>query len=207
MSDNQITTMQINGSITETAIMPINPIPAAEKVLELYFIAYVTIPVGFVVAGNDHITALTLDESTLSVNHIVDTPINLNGKVVCAKECVTLNGDLNYNVILDGFKACEPVVSTALSTYTAFSYSENIPVRKLLATSLYQYNIGVGYHLIAEQGVPFINDCKGRSIYKTSNNAMYMNLLRNPDITRVVNVPYRVIICPYATDQCGNRKA
>ncbi|MDO5521348.1 MAG: hypothetical protein Q4G58_12725 [bacterium] len=181
----------------------INRVPKVEKCLELYFIGYVTIPVGFVVAAEDYITSLTLDQSDLTVNHIADIDVKLNGKSACARDVVTLDGSLNYNIVLDGFAPCEPVQSTGVYPYTAFTTTSSIPVWKLLAASFYEYNLSINYALHAEQGAQFINDCKGRTIFKTSNNTLFMNILRNPDITRVVNVPYKVTICPYVAEGCG----
>ncbi|MDO5294684.1 MAG: hypothetical protein Q4F05_18260 [bacterium] len=212
MLNNNITDMQLGmnnacfgGCInSDTCAVRINKVPKVEKCLELYFIGYVTIPIGFVVAADNYITSLTLDQSNLSVNHIADIDVNIHGKSMCAKDVVTLDGSLNYNVVLDGFRPYEPVQATGVFPYTAFTTSSSVPVWKLLAASFYEYNLPINYTLHAEQGVQFINDCKGRTVYMTSNNALFMNILGNPDVTRVVNVPYKVTICPYVAQGCGD---
>ena len=189
-------------------IVPINQIPPQGEKLQVDGVAYVEIPYGFVLSGNDYQLYLNVNETNLSMNRIWDivNPSTTGLQRPRPREVITVDGDISVNIVLDGFRPCATSAEISLAPVTAFSYSENIPVWKTLAISMNGYNQYINFRLDAEIMNTYIIDAVGRTISKKTNTNAFYRTLNDPSIKRMAMVSYRILIIPYiensAKSQC-----
>lgn len=176
--------------------MPINSYEYDVEENCLSFVAEVEIPEGFILVGEQSNIGICLDTTGLSVLGMTQNCQCCNN-ILCTtrRNAILLNGLLTYNVFLEGFRAACPLESSNVMRSTMFNGKGTVYIDKLLETSYRDVDLrNPEYTMIPEKGEEHITTFDGRSIYANRDSVEYNRLLRNPDVKKTVNIPYRLII-------------
>lgn len=161
------------------------------------FLATVIVPVGFILSDTNYKIYLTLDKQDVS-------EVGMTQSRICgpSDDCTTinsgvlLNGNISYNVIMEHFRADQLLESENLTKITAFDDYGNIYVNKILRYGRgRETNIPMPeYSLIPVKGEEFITLSNGQNIFSINNKSDFIMLLGNPNIEKVIHIPYRLFI-------------
>lgn len=182
--------------------VPINVVKDDINDLCIPFVASVKIPVGFILPPSICATkSMNIDTSTLAVNTLTQyyatsdsQCAEINTNTSFKMQVAVLNGALYYNFVLGNFTPAKPVQDSRLQVYTKFSASDVIYVDKIVGYSPFGYQPPTSYTINLLEGKESLTLLDGRCIYKQDNEEEFECLLSNPDITKVLNYPYQVMI-------------
>lgn len=165
-----------------------------EPVVE--FLATVFIPKGFVLCDEDYETYLTIDKQDLSeVRMTKNHRCGPSDDCTTSSNCVLLNGKLTYNVTLEYFRAACLLESDNVTKEALFHDHGDIYMNKILICSRREIIIPIPeYSIIPVQGEEFITSITGRNIFRMSNKWDFITLLENPDIEKVIHIPYSLFV-------------
>lgn len=159
------------------------------------FLATVIIPKGFIVCDANYSIYLTIDMQDLSeVGMTQSCRCGSFDDCTTLKNCVLLNGNLVYNVTMEYFRAACLMDSDNLTKETSFNNSGDIYVNKILLCRRDRIITMPEYSLIPVQGEEFITCSNGQNIFRMNNKRDFARLLENPDIEKVIHIPYRLFI-------------
>ena len=181
----------------KTCEISMNKVELGPRDVQLFFLATIIIPAGFVMAGDNYRTSLVLDAQNLSsVGMTQIYECNKNENCKATKTCALLNGKLVYNVTIENFKAMCPLESANVAAMTSFQDFGDIYIDKILSCTYdEQTNVMSEYTIIPTRFEEFITMMNGQSVFRKRNSEEYNALLRNPEIQKVLNIPYRLMIC------------
>lgn len=177
----------------KTCDIPINSVMLGTHQNKIDFLATVFIPKGFTVIDRGYHTCLTIGKQDLS-----ETEMTQICRCCCCDECTTLvncvllNGMLNYNVTMEHFRPYCPLESDNLTKESAFCGYGNIYVDKILLCSKDKTTCIPEYSIIPVQGEEFITCNNGQNIYRMQNKRDFITLLKNPNIDKVIHIPYKL---------------
>jgi len=165
-----------------------------EPVIE--FLATVTIPKGFILGDEYYETYLTIDKQNLSeVRMTKNCRCGPSDDCTTASNCVLLNGKLTYNVTMEFFKATCLLESDNVMKVTLFHDNGELYMNKILICSRREIIIPIPeYSIIPVQGEEFITSITGQNIFRMSNKWDFIALLENPDIEKVIHIPYSLFV-------------
>ena len=216
MNSNQNTIKCCVDRGTRICDIPINTYQQGTEDKYVYFCATVKIPKGFVLAGNDYVTRILLAGINLET-----IPLTQNCQCgdfsLCStsKECVLLNGLIVYNVNLENFRAFCPVESVGVIPGTLFSGYGTVYVDRLLDcvaspastacgnTDMRPIELNPFYRIVPEKCEEYLTTCDGCSIYRGRDAQEYYDVLNNPDIEKIIHIPYRLLIQSLRTEECN----
>lgn len=169
------------------------------KVMEPFieFLATVVIPQGFTVSDEDYEIYLTIDKQDVSE---VGTTQNIRcgsfDDCTRSNNCVLLNGRLAYNVTMEYSLAAYPLEGEYLTGVTSFNGYGELYLDKILFCRRGRETIMPmpEYTIIPVQGEEFIAGINGQNIFRIRDNRDFTMLLEDPDIEKVVHIPYRLFV-------------
>ena len=163
----------------------------------LDFLATVVIPKGFTVSDEEYEINLTIDKQDVSeVGMTKSSRCGSFDDCTTTNNCVLLNGRLAYNVTMEYARAACPLEADYLTRVTSFSGYGDIYLNKILLCRRGRESIipMPDYSLIPVQGEEFIAGINGQNIFRIKNNRDFTMLLENPDVEKVVHIPYRLFV-------------
>lgn len=165
-----------------------------EPVIE--FLATVIIPQGFVLCDEDYETYLTIDKQDLSeVRMTKNHKCGQSDDCTTSSNCVLLNGKLTYNVTLEYFRAACLLESDNVTKETLFHDNGDLYMNKILICSRREVIMPIPeYSIIPVQGEEFITSITGQNIFRRDNKRNFISLLKNPDIEKVIHIPYSLFV-------------
>ena len=175
-----------------------------DHIEDLYipFTVSITIPSGFIVPqGGCYEHNLAMDKHALSVNlmtqYYVYTDIDsydCNSTEVVKMQIAVLNGPIYYNLTVENFVPAQPIQDVNQSPITYFSKRGSLATDKIIAYIPFGYEAPPFYTIDVVAEKETVTLPGGRCISKKTACEEYKSVLANPDIERVLNFSYVLVI-------------
>lgn len=169
------------------------------------FTISVKIPVGFVLPPNMcYDQNLALDKSDLSVNLMTQYYVyvdvdgcdcNCNSTEVVKMQVATLTGPIYYNLTVENFVPAQPMQDINLAQGTYFNSMGVIAIDKVIAYIPFGCEGTAPYYtidVIAEKETVTLPN--GKCVSKRNACEEYCCTLANPDVERILNFSYTLVI-------------
>ena len=184
---------------------PYTPVNVAQDNIDdlcISLVISVEIPVGFVVpCGIDYTKSLNVDDHLLTVNIMTQYYADQRMTSECNNidgarkmQVAVLNGELNYNLSIGNITPEKPVQDDNLQVYTHFTSSNSIFIDKVLGYAPFGYQPPTYYSIDFIEGDESVTLLDGQCVFRRNNPQEFMTILRNPDVTKVLNCAYKGII-------------
>ena len=170
--------------------------------LYIPFTVSVTVPVGFVLPmGCQYRSSLAMDQHDLSINTMTQyyvyadvSDCGCESPEVVKMQISVLNGPIYYNVTVENFVPAQQIQDVNQPCTVYLNGSGSLAIDKILAYAPFGYQAAPLYSIDIIEEKESIVLPGGKCVTKQTGCEEYSCILANPDIERVLNFSYMLVV-------------